>query len=340
MSQSMRSEDVVAALKAAAEPTRLRILLLLADSELSVKDLTRVLGQSQPRISRHLKLLHEAGLIERSREGSWVYFTLGTGTSAAALARSLVAQVDPGDGSVARDRERANALKAEREAAAQGYFASHAAEWDKIRSLHVDERVVEAAMLQALADRSYDLLVDLGTGTGRMLELFASHYSRGLGIDVNHAMLAYARSKLGQNGQANALVRQGDIYNLSMPDAGAGAVIMHQVLHFLSDPARAIREAARILEPGGDLLIVDFAPHNLEFLRERFAHDRLGFSRATIEAWLREAGLDPVAMRDLAPPASDEADKLTVSLWLARRRGTRPQSKSTAANVGRLESAE
>ena len=241
MSKSMQSQDIVAALKAAAEPTRLRILLLLADSELSVKDLTRVLGQSQPRISRHLKLLHEAGLIERSREGSWVYFTLGTGTSAAALARSLVAEVDPADGSVARDHERANALKAEREAAAQAYFASHAAEWDKIRSLHVDEREVEAAMLQAVADRSYDLLVDLGTGTGRMLELFAGHYGRGLGIDVNHAMLAYARSKLGQNGQANALVRQGDIYNLSMPDAGAGAVIMHQVLHFLLDPARAIR---------------------------------------------------------------------------------------------------
>ena len=340
MTGSMRADDVVEALKAAAEPTRLRILLLLADSELSVKDLTRILGQSQPRISRHLKLLHEAGLIERSREGSWVYFTLGAASEAAALARGLVCQVDPHDGPVARDRERAEALKLEREAAAQAYFATHAAEWDQIRSLHVAEADVEAAMLEALGSSKYDLLLDLGTGTGRILELFAQRYTRGLGIDVNHAMLAYARSKLGRAGLERTHVRQGDIYNLNLPDGSAGAVVMHQVLHFLSDPARAIREAARVLEPGGDLLIVDFAPHDLEFLRDRFAHDRLGFSHAAIDGWLHEAGLDRVSVRDLTPARSGDADKLTVSLWLARRQGSRGRKVLPAAAVGRLENAE
>ncbi len=334
------ADAVVAALKAAAEPTRLRILLLLSGSELSVKDLTRILGQSQPRISRHLKLLHEAGLIERSREGSWVYFTLGSGAGAAVLARTLVEQVDLGDGHVARDRERAEALKLERETAAQNYFAVHAAEWDQIRSLYVAEADVEAVMLQAIAGRNYDLLVDLGTGTGRMLELFAEHYSRGLGIDVNHAMLAYARSKIGRIGHGRANVRQGDIYNLALGDGTAGAVVMHQVLHFLSDPARAIREAARVLEPGGDLLIVDFAPHDLEFLREQFAHDRLGFSRAQIDSWVRDAGLEPIAARELAPPPSSSGDKLTVSLWLARRPGVRASAKAGMPGVGQFETTE
>ena len=339
MSGTLRAEEVVAALKAAAEPTRLRILLLLAGSELSVKDLTRILGQSQPRISRHLKLLHEAGLIERSRAGSWVYFTLGAGAQSVALARTLVAQVDSADGAVARDRERADALKVEREAAAQAYFANHAADWDKIRSLYVAEAEVEAAMLDAVNGRTYEVLLDLGTGTGRMLELFAGHYKRGLGIDVNHAMLAYARSKLGQTGQGRANVRQGDLYSLALADGSAGAVVMHQVLHFLSDPARAIREAARVLEPGGDLLIVDFAPHDLEFLREQFAHDRLGFGQSTIEGWVRDAGLDPVAARELAPPAEGAGGKLTVSLLLARRRGISPAINSELTGAGRLETA-
>jgi ubiquinone/menaquinone biosynthesis C-methylase UbiE/DNA-binding transcriptional ArsR family regulator len=338
MKRALTADAVVSALKAAAEPTRLRILLLLSASELSVKDLTRILGQSQPRISRHLKLLHEAGLIERSREGSWVYFTLGTGTAAAILGRGLVAQVDITDTAVARDRTRADALKIEREAAAQTYFAAHAAEWDKIRSLYVAEAEVEAAMLEAVAGRAYDLLVDLGTGTGRMLELFAGHYTRGLGIDVNHAMLAYARSKLGRLANGHVNVRQGDLYNLTLADGSASAVVMHQVLHFLSDPARAIAEAARVLGPGGDLLIVDFAPHDLEFLRERFAHDRLGFARTTIEGWVREAGLEPIAGQELsAPPATADTPRLTVSLWLARRRGPTTPLKTRKPGIGRLE---
>jgi ubiquinone/menaquinone biosynthesis C-methylase UbiE len=184
------------------------------------------------------------------------------------------------------------------------------------------------------------MLVDLGTGTGRMLELFADHYARGLGIDANHAMLAYARSKLSRSAQARANVRQGDLYNLTLADGSAGAVVMHQVLHFLTDPARAIREAARVLEPGGDLLIVDFAPHDLEFLREQFAHDRLGFARAAIEGWMRDAGLNPIGMQELAPPQSSATEKLTVSLWLARRPGTSPHLKSRPAEFGRLETTE
>ena len=316
----------VAALKAIAEPTRLRLLALLASGELNVKDLTGILGQSQPRISRHLKLLSEAGLVERAPEGSWVYFRLAEGGEGGTLARLVLEAVDRADPVLVRDRRRVEALREERERAAQAYFQAHAGEWDSIRALHVAEAEVEAAIAQVLGPGPFDLLVDLGTGTGRMLELFRERYRRGLGIDLSPAMLAYARAKLERSGIWHAHVRQGDIYDLPLPDQAAGALLMHQVLHFLSDPQRAVREAARVLAPGGRLLIVDFAPHELEFLRDQFAHERLGFSREQVAHWLADCGLDLIETRDLVPADGGTA-KLTVSMWLAGR----PQAAAMAA---------
>jgi DNA-binding transcriptional ArsR family regulator/ubiquinone/menaquinone biosynthesis C-methylase UbiE len=346
----LSSADAVTALKAAAEPTRLRILALLAAGELNVTDLTRILGQSQPRISRHVKLLSEAGLIERFKEGSWVYFHLTQAgqnsshdsdeRSNASLARALLDFVDPSDPVLMRDRDRADALKQERQTAAQAFFAEHAAKWDEIRSLHVAETEVEAAIVAAIdaslnsSSGPIDLLVDLGTGTGRILELLAGHYNRGLGIDVNQSMLAFARANLvaaglsGSAGHSTAQVRHGDLYHLGLADGVAGAVIMHQVLHFLSDPQAAVREAARILAPGGRLLIVDFAPHNLDFLRETYAHERLGFPAATVDLWLREAGLNTTRVQNLITPRTAAAteNQLTVSLWLATRPALKTKS--------------
>ncbi len=254
--------------------------MLLASGELNVKDLTGILGQSQPRISRHLKLLAEARLVERAPEGSWVYFRLAESADGGALAQAPDRRHRPlRSASGARPAPR-RGLAAEREKSAQAYFQAHAGEWDSIRALHVAEAEVEAAMAEALGPGPFDLLVDLGTGTGRMLELFAERYRRGLGIDLSPAMLAYARAKLDAAELRHAQVRQGDIYDLPLADQSADAAVMHQVLHFLSDPQRAVREAARVLAPGGRLLIVDFAPHELEFLREQFAHERLGFAGA------------------------------------------------------------
>lgn len=320
---ALATSQMVMALKAAAEPTRLRILLLLASGELNVKDLTQILGQSQPRLSRHLKLLVEAGLLERVREGSWVYFHLSDRTANGRLASLLLAMADPDDPVVIRDRERAAALKREREAAAQEYFERHASDWDQIRSLHVAEADVEAAMREALGPAPIGYLVDLGTGTGRTLELFSKDYQRAVGIDVNQAMLAYARSKIESSGLRNAQVRQGDIYNLTLAQGEADVVVMHQILHYLSDPQRALQEASRILRPGGRLLIVDFAPHELEFLRDNHAHERLGIATDTMAHWLAECGLEPRTTRHL-PPAAEHGDssKLTVSLWMAQKPGT------------------
>lgn len=325
MTTTLDSQQLVAALKAAAEPTRLRILALVAVGELNVKDLTLILGQSQPRISRHLKLLSEAGLVERFREGSWVYFHLSERTAGGRLALELLAYAGDGDPVLRRDRERAEAVKREREASAQAYFDAHAADWDRIRSLHVAEAEVEAAMRAALGPGPFGLLVDAGTGTGRMLELLADRYAQGIGFDLNQAMLAYARAKLARAGIGKAQVRHGDLYGLPLADGSVDALVMHQVLHYLSDPQRAVHEAVRVLAPGGRLLIVDFAPHQLEFLRSEHAHERLGFAGPMVTQWLKEAGLDSVDTVSL--PAAGEGERLTVTLWIARQRPAKPAGR-------------
>jgi ubiquinone/menaquinone biosynthesis C-methylase UbiE len=303
------------ALKAAGEATRLRILALLAEAELTVSDLTDILRQSQPRISRHLKLLAEAGLVERFREGSWAFFRLGEHGGSAALARELIDRLDADDATIARDRERLAAVRAERAATAQAYFRRHAAEWDRIRKLHAADEAVETEIRAALGSAPFRSLLDLGTGTGRMLELFGPEIERGLGLDLSLDMLALARTRLDRAGLRHCSVRQGDIYDLALPRDSFDLVIIHQVLHFLDDSARAIQEAARVLRPAGRLLVVDFAPHDLEFLRDEHAHRRLGFAPEAVAQWLTGAGLEMLQQKTLPPEGEG---KIAVSLWLAR----------------------
>jgi ubiquinone/menaquinone biosynthesis C-methylase UbiE len=309
-------DDLNATLKATGEETRLRILCLLAEAELTVSELTDILRQSQPRISRHLKLLTEARLIERFREGSWAFFRRAEHGPAAAVAGYLVGALDPNDPIVARDRERLAGVRAARVKAAQDYFRRHAAEWDRIRQLHAADDAVEAEIRTLLRDRPFRSLLDLGTGTGRILEIFSSEIERGLGVDLSREMLAVARSRLDHAGIRNCSVRQGDIFDLSVPRDSFDVVIIHQVLHFLDDGGRAIREAARVLRPEGRILVVDFAPHELEFLREEYAHRRLGFAPEAVTQWMEQAGLEGVVHKSLAPePGSD--GRIAVSLWLA-----------------------
>jgi ubiquinone/menaquinone biosynthesis C-methylase UbiE len=309
-------EDLNATLKATGEETRLRILVLLAEAELTVSELTEILRQSQPRISRHLKLLAEAGLVERFREGSWAFFRRAEHGAAAEVVERLMGTLDPADPTVARDRERLAGVRAARVKSAQDYFGRHAAEWDRIRRLHAADAAVEGEIRRLLSDRPFRSLLDLGTGTGRILELFGPEIERGLGIDLSHDMLAFARSRLDHAGLKNCSVRQGDIFDLSVPRDSFDVVIIHQVLHFLDDGGRAIREAARVLRPGGRLLVVDFAPHEFEFLLAEHAHRRLGFPPDAVAQWLEQAGLEGVVHESLAPePGSD--GKIAVSLWLA-----------------------
>jgi len=313
--QHLSFAGLTAALKAAGEPTRLRILALLAEAELTVSDLTEILRQSQPRLSRHLRLLTEAGLVDRFREGSWAFFRLGERGGTAEVARVLIGRLKSDDAIVLRDRERLAAVRTSRAAAAQNYFRRHAAEWDRIRRLHVADAAVESAIRTALADKPIRSLLDLGTGTGRMLELFGADIERGLGLDLSLDMLALARARLDRAGLKHCSVRHGNIYDLALSRDSFDVVIIHQVLHFLDDSARAIAEAARVLRPGGRLLVVDFAPHDLEFLREEHAHRRLGFATETVTQWLQAAGLN-VLRQETLPPGPQ--GKIAVSLWLAR----------------------
>jgi ArsR family transcriptional regulator len=308
-------DDLIGALKAAGERTRFRILALLSTAELTVKDLTAILGQSQPRISRHLKLLAEAGLVDRHPEGSWVFYRL---SEASSVARELTGFAAADDPTLARDRERLANVKREHAESAGRYFAENAAGWDSIRALHVAEAAVEAAILDAVGTRRFDSLLDLGTGTGRLLELLAPLCNRAVGIDASTDMLAVARANLDRAGIANAQVRLGDIYSLPLARDSFSLVTIHQVLHYLDDPDRAIAEAARMLRPGGRLLVVDFAPHALEFLRERHAHRRLGFGHEPMRQWIEAPGLALDTAVDLS--GGEGPEKLTVTLWLAHDR--------------------
>jgi len=313
----LRFDELHGALRAAGEGTRLRVLALLAEAELTVSDLTEILRQSQPRISRHLKLLSEARLVERYREGSWAFYRLTERGGPAELTRALIARLDSADPVLARDRERLGEVRAARAAAAQSYFSAHAAEWDRIRRLHASDVAVEAAVCDALGEEPIRSMLDLGTGTGRMLELLGPRIERGLGIDLSLDMLLLARARLERAGFKHCSVRQGDIYALSLPRDAFDLVLVHQVLHYLDDGAKAIREAARLLRPQGRLLIVDFAPHDLEFLREEHAHLRLGFAPDTVGQWMSAANLDLTRHETLAPEPQSES-RIAVSLWLAR----------------------
>ncbi len=314
---SISLDQSVNLLRAAGESTRLRLLSLLSETDLTVSDLIEILGQSQPRISRHLKLLTEAGLLERYQEGAWAYFRLVDHGAGATLINSIIEQFDPSDKDIERDRERLQMVRKKRAAQASEYFSSNAAEWDKIRSLHIDEASVEAAMLEMVGDRKINSMLDLGTGTGRVLELFSDIFEKGVGIDASRDMLSVARSRLDEVKLSRVQTRQADLYILPTPSASFDLVTIHQVLHYLHDPLGAIVEAAKALVPGGRMLIADFAPHGLEFLREEHAHLRLGFSEEQMAEWLEEAGLKLKEVRHLEPKNKQAKDALVVSLWLA-----------------------
>ena len=311
---SLSPDEAVDVLRAAGEPTRLRILALLALEELSVMELCRILEQSQPRVSRHLKLMSEAGLIERFPDGAWVFYRLPAEGPRRKLADAVLdLQGEPREGD--RDFQRLQAVRDERETNAARYFERIAPRWDEIRSLYAPETSVEAAVERAAGPGPFERVVDLGTGSGRMLTLLGRKAKMSIGLDLSQQMLNIARSNVARAGLEKVELRHGDIFATRLPSHSADLVVVHQVLHYLSDPAAAVAEAGRLVRDGGRLLIVDFAPHDLEFLREEHQHRRLGFADEEMARWLAEAGLEP------EPPTALQPDKegLTVKIWTAGR---------------------
>jgi ArsR family transcriptional regulator len=332
--QSFSLDALVEILKASAEPTRMRVLVLLSSGDLTVSDLTEILGQSQPRISRHLKLLSEAGLIERYQEGAWAWFRLKREGEAAGFIRRIIEGASGADAVITRDQSRLGQVRMARAEKARAYFSRNADGWDQLRKLHVSEQKVEATLRDMVGEQPVNAFLDLGTGTGRLLQLFEPIYRQATGIDASREMLAVARANLERSGIDKATIRLGDIFNLPLEGGRYDLVSIHQVLHYLDDPEMAIAEATRMLRPGGRLVIVDFAPHGLEALRGEHHHARLGFSHAQMRTWLEKAGLDIVEVTDLKPESDGEA--LTVTVWLAHdRRLEIANDMSAAATVGR-----
>ncbi len=315
--------QAVDVLRAAGEPSRLRILALLAREELAVLELCRVLDQSQPRVSRHLKLLADAGLVERFPDGAWVFYRLTGSGRGGELVTQVLSAIDQTDNVLQRDAERLSAVWAERAADAGEYFARNAARWDEIRSLYVSDADVEAAIKDAAGQGRFRRLVDLGSGTGRMLTLLGPQADAALGLDLSQQMLNLARSRVIEAGLGGCELRHGDIFATRLPGESADLVVVHQVLHYLADPAAAVREAARIVAVGGKLIIADFAPHRLEFLREQHQHRRLGFPEPEMARWLADAGLRNLQVTSLPP--TDKAG-LTVKIWTAERGQARQRS--------------
>lgn len=322
--------------KALGDPTRLRIARLLGAMELAVGELAQVLGQSQPRVSRHVGILCDAGLAERRREGSWVFLRQSdSGGAVVEAIQQLLALAESQEPEFAAlcegDRRKLAAIRQAREAAAETYFARHAGEWDELRALHSADAEVERRLAEALADAPLGHLLDIGTGTGRMAELFAAHAERVVALDKNLEMLRVARAKLQHLPTSQIELVQGDFAALPFADGSFDTVVLHQVLHFAPDPLPALAEAARVLRAGGRIAIVDFASHDHEELRTRHQHARLGFADRQMAELLGAAGFAP------ATPLALEGGELVVKIWTATRRPD--PSSTTTTTTPALETA-
>lgn len=314
MAQDLAGFDMLLdGLRAAADPSRLRLLAICSQGEWTVSELVQIVGQSQPRISRHLKILAEAGLLDRFREGGWVFYRRAQNGDGARIARSLCRLLPGDDPIMGLDQRRLGTVRESRRRQAERFFAARAEAWDSERALAVDPELVEAALRELFLEERPANLLDIGTGTGRILQLLAGQVGFGLGIDLSHDMLAVARANLDRREARNCQVRHGDMYQLPLPDGSFAAVTLHQVLHFADDPFAALAEAARVLAPGGRLVVVDLAHHEVERLRAESGHRRLGFSDEEIGRWFAELGLVPGRQRRLQGP------ELTVVIWSARR---------------------
>lgn len=319
-----RDLKLAALFQALADPTRLRILALLRVMELSVGELAQLLGQSQPRVSRHVRILSDSGLVGRRKEGSWVYLQLAEPERTEGLFELSKGIDSEAEQLFAGDAARLETIRHDRAEAARRYFEAHAATWEIVRALHVEDAEIERAIDSLLADRPIGALLDIGTGTGRMLELFAPRAESAIGIDRSSEMLRLARVKLEEAGISGASLRQGDMYALPLADSSVDSIILHQVLHYAQQPGAAIAEAARVLSPAGQLLVIDFAQHDRAELKEQDAHLRLGFADDAMRRWFTGAGLELDRIERL------EGGALTVILWRGAKPGEKVREREAA----------
>ncbi len=316
-------ERLLQGMRAASEPTRLRILVLCGHGELTVSEIVQILGQSQPRVSRHLKLLVDAGLLQRNREGSWSFYRIVNEGPLNGFLDTIIDMVPAEDPIIRLDLRRLEEVKAHRARLADAYFRRNADNWSQIRALHIDEGEVDLALKGMLLRSDPRRLLDIGTGTGHVLEIAGPSVENAVGIDASREMLSVARDRLDRAALSNCQVRQADMYHLPFDSGRFDAVTLHMVLHYADQPEAVIAEAARVLSGNGRIIVVDFAPHELETMREEHAHRWLGFADRDIERHFKSAGLVP------EKPVHLGGGPLTVSLWAARRPANDPTAAQT-----------
>jgi ubiquinone/menaquinone biosynthesis C-methylase UbiE/DNA-binding transcriptional ArsR family regulator len=331
-------DELLNIMRALGDPTRLRIALLIRQLELSVGEVVQILGQSQPRVSRHIRILDEAGIAERRKEGSWVFLRPGEQLTSGRL-DALFAMTDGSEARmVQRDLNKLAEVRTARANMAAAYFAQNAGEWDQLRSLHIAESEVEAAMRKILCTAPLGRVLDVGTGTGRMIELFAASADQLTAVDNNAEMLRVARAKLSAlpndavpndtaNSSSNVEIKMGDFNALPLPDGSYDTILFHQVLHYAQAPERVIAEAARVLAPSGRMMIVDFAAHDHEELRTVHAHARLGFRDEMITRAFAGCGIK------MAHQDTLDGGKLTVKIWLGQKQGLKMGAQTAAPNI-------
>jgi len=294
-----------------ADTTRSRILLLLDRHELTVSELCAIVQLPQSTVSRHLKALADAGWVHARADGTSNLYT-STRDELDAAARRLWTLVREQVGTTAaavQDQRRLEATLAERRTKTQEFFSSSAGQWDRVRDELFGDRFHLAA-LAAFADPGWTL-GDLGCGTGQLTAQVAPFVARVIGVDESAAMLQAAKKRL--QGFGNVDLRRGELEALPIDDRRLDAAAIMLVLHHVPEPAKALAEVARVLKPGGRVLLVDMQPHDRESYRQQMGHVWLGFSDAQIQQWLGDAGFREVRTVALAPGARAKGPALFVA---------------------------
>ncbi|HBA88778.1 MAG TPA: ArsR family transcriptional regulator [Geobacter sp.] len=302
-------------LKALADPCRLRLVAVLLRAEFTVQELTQILAMGQSRISRHLKILTEAGVLSVKRQGTWSYYRVGDGNDffraiRPAVERELERLPERRDDLAAV----ALALEARRKRSLE-FFDQHARSWDVLSRTLLPVPEYQERLLALVP--SVDTLLEIGVGTGALLPDLARRAHKVIGVDHSPAMLEEARRRVADDGNGAAELRLGEMTHLPLADGGAGCVVANMVLHHAADPQAVLAEIARVLKPQGTLVLADLARHEREWAREQLADQWLGFEVEELQGWLKGAGLDGIQV-DRVAAGNGQEDVLLVTAVKSR----------------------
>ena len=301
-------DDYIDALRAISEPTRFRLTRLCAQGELTVSELMRIVGQSQPRVSRHLKLLQDAGVLESFREQHWVFYRVAQNSPSQQLVSDLLQHLPADDDLMDFDQTRLNELRDARAKLSEEFVETEVPDWLRLHEYHGDELRFGDAVRDALAGREVGHLLDIATGTGRMLKIAGPLAESGVGIDLSKKMVMVARNALAEADLPHLTVRQEDMYQMRFPARHFDTVTIDQVLYFASNPDALIREATRVLKPSGRLLLVAFTE-----AANAKTPPAVSIAISDIRSWLEDAGLKIVTTNVLP------GDVLDISLLVSEK---------------------